>query len=108
MILDESLFEDFYDYGTGPVSGTDVIDLHTTGFSYYNDFLSKNKSDYLRHKHNLVGEVVMMSPEEYYEACAKYGYIDGVKNVDRLKYHRRLDKGVLDHLKDVLLVAKKK
>ena len=110
MILNEELFEDFYDYGTAAVSGSDVVDRNTTGFSFYTDFLSNNpaKKEYLRKSKNLVGEVVMMSPSEYFKLCSEYGYPDRHPSVEQLKTERRADKGVIKHLKDVLTVAKKK
>lgn len=98
--------DEFFDYRTAPVIGSEVVDLHHTGMSYYDDFLDSKNTDYLAKKLNLKGDVVMMSPEEYFAQCAKYGYIDGEKSVENLKASRRADKKILDHLKDVLLVAK--
>lgn len=105
------LFEqDFYDYGTAPVNGSDVVDLHKTGMSFYDDFLSRNNKtlQYLRDNKNLVGEVVMMSPEEYYQACSDYGFNDRHPSVEKLKRERKQDEKTIQRLRDVLTVYKKK
>lgn len=105
------LFEqDFYDYKTAPVNGSDVVDLTHTGMSFYDQFIQNNKDDldYLRNNKNLKGDVVMMSPEEYFQACSDYGFPNSHPSVDKLKYDRSLDKNTLQHLKDVLTVYKKK
>ena len=102
--------EQFYDYKTAPVQGDQVVDLHRTGMSYYNDFLSKDQEtlDYLRDEKNLTGTVIMMSPEEYFEECSKYGFIDSHPSVESLKQSRRRDTKILSHLKDVLTVYKRR
>ena len=102
--------KDFYDYKTAPVNGSDVVDKHRTGMSFYDDFLSGNKEtiDYLKREKNLVGEVVMMSPEEYFKACSESGFVNNHVPVETLKRQRRADVNTLNHLKDVLTVAKKK
>ena len=105
------LFEnDFYDYKTAAVNGSDVVDLHRTGMSYYDDFLSndKNTLQYLRDNKNLIGEVVMMSPEEYFQMCSDYGFPDRHPSVETLKQQRYADEKTIQHLKKVLTVAKKK
>lgn len=100
----------FYDYRTGDVQGSDVVDLHRTGMPYYDDFLlGDNKTlDYLKNKKNLVGEVVMMSPDEYFQACSDYGFPNSHPSVEKLKQQRSADKKTIQHLKSVLTVAKKK
>ena len=105
------LFEqDFYDYRTGDVKGSDVVDLHRTGMSYYDDFLSNDVKtlDYLRNSKNLVGEVVMMSPNEYFQWSSDYGFPNSHPSVELLKKQRYADQKTIQHLKDVLTVAKKK
>ena len=105
------LFEqEFYDYKTAPVIGNKVIDLHRTGISYYDDFLSNDLKtiEYLRNNKNLVGEVVMMSPEEYFQACSDYGFPERHPSVERLKEQRRTDTEKLQFLKDVILIHKKR
>lgn len=100
--------EEFYDYKTAPVDGDQVIDLHKTGMSFYDDFLSNNPKtlEYLRDNKNLVGNVVMMSPDEYYQACSDYGFPNKHPSVDVLKHTRRIDERTLQHLKNVLTVYK--
>ena len=105
------LFEnDFYDYKTAPVNGSDVVDLHRTGMSFYDDFLSNNTKtlEYLKNNKNLVGEVVMMSPREYFKMCSDYGFPDRHPSIETLKQQRYADEKTIQHLKDVLTVAKKK
>lgn len=99
---------EFYDYKTLPVNGTQVIDPNKTGMSFYDQFLTDKELDYLHNKKNLKGDIIMMSPEEYYEACAKYGFPNSPVSVDNLKRTRRLSTDVLEHLKEVLLVHKKR
>lgn len=100
----------FYDYRTAPVSSNELIDATKTGMSFYDDFLDKNKEtvDYLIKKHNMIGNIVMMSPEEYYQACSDYGYPNSHPSVDALKADRRYDKNTLQHLHDVINVYKKR
>ena len=107
MILDE---QDFYDYKTGLVDGSDVVDLHKTGMSFYDDFLSNNSKtiDYLKREKNLEGTVEYMSPEEYFKACSDYGFPNGHPSVEKLKQERARDTKTLNHLKDVLTVYKHK
>ena len=104
------LENDFYDYRTDDVKGSDVVDLHKTGMSFYDDFLSNDLKtlDYLRNSKNLVGEVVMMTPNEYFKLCSEYGFPNRHPSVETLKQQRYADKKTIQHLKDVLLVAKKK
>lgn len=102
--------ERFYDYKTAPVTNGQVVDLNRTGMSFYDDFLSNDHKtlEYLKNSKNLVGEVVMMSPDEYFQACADYGFIDSHPTVDSLKKGRAKDTKILDHLKDVLTSYKKR
>ena len=107
MILRE---EEFFDYRTAPVNGKDVVDLHRTGMSFYDDFLSGDQKtlQYLKDKKNLSGEVVMMSPDEYFQACSDYGFPNSHPSVENLKQDRARDVKILDHLKQVLTVYKHK
>ena len=100
----------FYDYKTGNVEGTDVVDLHKTGMSFYDDFLLNDTKtiEYLRDKKNLAGKIVMMSPDEYFQLCSDYGFPNSHPSVDSLKKQRYSDEKTIQHLKDVLTVAKKK
>lgn len=102
--------EKFYDYRTAPVNGTDVVDLYHTGMSFYDQFLQNDTADikYLKEKKNLQGEVVMMTPEEYFQACSDYGFPSSHPSVETLKQQRYRDLNTLNHLKDVLIVYKKR
>lgn len=101
---------EFFDYRTAPVNGSEVVDLHRTGMSFYDDFLSNNPKtlDYLRTNKNLEGSVVMMTPEEYFKACSDYGFPGSHPSVEALKQQRRADEKIIQHLKNVLTVAKKR
>ena len=101
---------EFFDYHTQPVSGKEVVDLYRTGMSYYDEFLSKDPKviERLRSRENLVGKVVKMSPEQYYQACSDYGFINSHPSVEALKQGRRADTKILDHLKRVLTEYKKR
>ena len=99
--------EKFYDYRTAEVSGDKIFDERTTGVSFYNQFLNSSDLDYLRNKKNLVGKIVYMSPNEYYEDCGKYGFGHPV-SAESLKSQRASDKETIEHLKQVLTVYKKR
>lgn len=99
--------EKFYDYRTAEISGDRIFDERTTGVSFYNQFLNAKDSEYLRSKKNLRGEVVLMSPEEYYVECGKHGFGHPV-SPESLKSQRASDKSTIEHLKQVLTVYKKR
>ena len=100
--------EKFYDYGTGRVSGKDVIDITKTGTSFYDDFLTNKGREYLKNKHNLKGEIQYMTPNEYFSACGKYGFPRGDISPETLKHQRANDVNTIEHLKEVILKYKKK
>ena len=104
------LEKQFYDYKTAPVVDDQVVDQYRTGMPYYDDFLtgSAETKNYLLKEKNLIGEIVMMSPEEYYRACVEYAFPHTGVTVESLKSGRRRDKETLDHLKDVLIVHKRR
>ena len=97
----------YYDYGTATYENNgDVIDVHHTGISFYDQFLTTRDIDYLRDKKNLQGTIVMMSPQKYYEECATN--IFGC-SVEKLKKGRgEYDRPIIDKLHSVLNVYKKK
>ena len=102
---------DDFDYGTGDVNGSDIFDTSTTGTTgSWRDLLLGNDVDYYKNKKNLVGEIVQMSPQEYYEACANMFSSKKHKKVtaDELKQQREYDKKTLDYLKTVITDKKKK
>ena len=96
-----------YDYKTLPVNGTQVIDPNKTGMSFYDQFLDDKETHYLHNNKNLRGDVVMMSPQKYYELCSKHGFGHEVP-VDKLKQSRAAAQKNIEHLKNVLTVQKKR
>lgn len=99
--------EGIYDYGTAPYTGDgNVIDTNHTGISFYDQFLGTKELDYLHNKKNLKGEIVMMSPHEYYEECA---YKIFNTTVSKLKRERgEYDKHIIEKLHKVLHTYKRK
>ena len=47
-----------------------VINTNSTGVSYYDNFLNSSDLKYMENAKNRTGEVVYMSPNEYYTECA--------------------------------------
>jgi hypothetical protein len=62
------------------------FNLKYTGMSYYDNFLDTKNLEYMRSHKNRTGEIVYMTPEEYYYRCAED--IFGV-TVDYLKDSRK-------------------
>ena len=46
------------------------FDVTTTGTSFYDNFLKPEGLKYMQEDKNLTGEIVMMSPNEYFEKCS--------------------------------------
>ena len=94
------------DYGTGPVEGKDIFDTSTLGgFSYKELCIPGNKeNEYMKSAKNRVGEIVWMSPNEYYSLSAKIFNT----TVDNLIADRTFDKGRIEKLKNVILKDKRK
>lgn len=102
-----------FDYGTGEVRGSDIFDLSTTGtLGSWQDLLKGIDTDYYKNKKNLKGQVVQMSPNEYYRECAKMFRNKRNSNTtsEDLKTQRRRDNGedYIEDLKDVIIKKKKK
>lgn len=97
--------EQYYDYGTSAVTGTEIVDVHKTGMSFYDEFLTSSGREYLENKKNLSGKIVYMSPDEYYNKCATRIFNT---TVEKLKQEREADKRTLAKLKNVLQVYKRK
>ena len=93
----------FYDYGTELISGNNVIDTKHTGMSFYDDFLDPKNAKYMLEEKNLKGKIVMMSPEQYYEECARVCWPGRNVTVEKLKYERGvLGKNTINKLKQVV------
>lgn len=48
-----------------------VFDINDTKVSYYNDFLDPKGLEYMQNQKNRTGEIVYMSPDEYFRECAE-------------------------------------
>lgn len=97
--------QEYYDYGTEFITDGDIIDTHHTGTSYYDQFLDPSQTSYLKDTKNLVGDIVYMSPTEYYENCAKKIFNS---SVDHLKKTRKSDVNTINKLKTVIQHYKRK
>ena len=62
-----------------------------TDTSYYNNFLNANDLAYMQKAKNRNGEIIMMTPNEYFEACAKEIF-RGRHSVKDLKHQREYSK----------------
>lgn len=91
----------FYDYGTKTFDGINPFDVRKTGVSFYNQFLSD--PDYMEEYKNLKHKIVELSPEQYFEECAKIFNSTYDSQINQTK----ADKQVLVHLKEVLQKYKK-
>lgn len=105
--LNESLLnedEQFYDYGTAQVSNDQIFDTTKTGMSYYNNFLNTKDYEYMRKSKNLEGKIVMMTPNEYFDACAD------IFNSSRDKQIKiaESDPDIIEHLVKVITEYKKR
>lgn len=72
-----------------------------TGTSFGNDFLNKKDLKYRQEYKNRTGEIVMMSPEDYFWECSQYGFSHFV-SVNNLKKQRRANQANVDYLKDLM------
>ena len=65
-----------------------------TGISYYDEFLTDEGLKYMQSHKNRTGEIVMMSPNEYYKECADNLFTGS--SVQSLKEQRRATPGTVD------------
>ncbi len=72
-----------------------------TGTSFGNDFLNKKDLKYRQEYKNRTGEIVMMSPEDYFWECSQYGFSHFV-SVNNLKKQRKANQANVDYLKDLM------
>ena len=85
----------------------------TTGMSYYDNFLNEKDLDYMQQAKNLTGEIIMMSPNEYYEACShdifKGSGNSSVEDLKRQREHSRFKDNTLfiDKYKQLMQSGKK-
>ena len=62
-------------------------------------------NDYMRKAKNLKGEIVYMTPQEYFELCAKYCFSNS--SVEKLKAQRRRDKDTIEWMTNQIQTGKK-
>lgn len=91
------------DYGTGTVVGDDIFDKSTHA-PFYDDLI--DDPEYMKRKYNLKGEIVKMSPNEYFSDCATY--IFPTSTVELLKQSRGGDKEDIEYLKKLITEYKKR
>ena len=91
--------EKFWDYRTAEVNGKDIFDTSKTGMSYYDTFLTDNEErDEIRDIKGIDGRIVEMSPNEYFEECAKiFGTTAEYEKQTTLE-----DADKIEHLKEVI------
>ena len=94
--------EQFWDYKTSEVTDKILFDTTTTGVSDYNDFF--NDHEYLRKKKNLVGEIKMITPNQYFEGCAKIFN----SSAEKQKNSIAREEDTIEYLKEVILKYKRK
>ena len=58
-------------YIRAAVSPDSVFDVGDTHVSYYNEFLDPDGQKYMQNSKNRTGEIVYMSPDEYFKICAE-------------------------------------
>lgn len=71
-------------YIRASASASGVFDENDTHVGYYNNFLNPKDLKYMQESKNRTGEIIMMTPDEYYEACSKVFN----QSVNDLKYQR--------------------
>lgn len=55
-------------YIRADASANTVFDINDTHVGFYNNFLNPKDLKYMQESKNRTGEIVWMTPEEYYEA----------------------------------------
>lgn len=58
-------------YIRAAVSPDNVFDINNTHASYYNEFLKPDGLKYMQDHKNRTGEIVYMSPDDYFRECAE-------------------------------------
>lgn len=96
--------EKFYDYRTGKVDlkSCDIFDKTKTGFSFYNNLI--DDPEYMKKSKGLVGSIVMMTPNEYFEHCGEIFHTSKQTQID----HTLADKDNIQYLKQVILKYNRK
>ena len=89
--------QEFYDYHTGNITGSNLFDTTKTGVSDYDDMLRDPK--YWSEEKNLTAKIVELTPLQYYRECATKVFNT---TVDSLKMQRQRDVRVIEHLNKVI------
>lgn len=98
------LVEDF-DYKTYQVDGTNIFDTTKTGMSYYDQLIPGHpENTYMKEAKNLKGEIVYLTPLEYYQECAKNIFNTSVES---LKKQRSCSQEYIEKLKKIITKKKK-
>ena len=92
------------DIDTSMFAGTPIVPH--TGFSYYDDFLNSEELAYKQQAKNRTGEIVLMSPTEYYKECSLYGF-DHRVSLSYLMENRRANDETLEWLTNQLAQGNK-
>ena len=93
-----------YRYIRASVAYTDVFDINSTDMSYYDNFLNAKDLKYMQDSKNRTGEIVNMTPTEYYQACADdiFG-----KPVESIKQQRASNAEAIQEYTDAMLSGDK-
>lgn len=98
------LVEDF-DYKTCQVDGTNIFDVNKTGMSYYDQLIPGHpENTYMKKAKNLKGEIIYLTPLEYYQECAKNIFNTSVES---LKKQRSYSQEYIEKLKKIIVEKKK-
>lgn len=92
-----------YNYGTGNVDGDDIFDVNVQSNGYVREYLEE--PEYMKEKNGKKAEIVYMTPQQYYEDCAKYCF-GGDVSVEQLKESRGSNLPNIEHLKRVIQEGK--
>ena len=84
--------------------GPNVFKLDTDT-SYYNNFLNERDLEYMQKSKNRTGEVVYMTPSEYYQECASKIFQE--TSVDNLKKQRGANADRISQYKEDMLAGDK-
>ena len=101
--VNEAYEEPPIDFGTGEAKGKDIFD-RKTHTPFYDRILKYPEE--AAEEENLKGEIVMMSPNEYYRECATKIFRD--TTIDDIKEQRRWNKNNLAYLTKLVTKYKKK
>lgn len=93
--------KDIVDFGTGIVIGDDIFDDYTHS-SFYDDLIKD--PEYMSKHYNLKGDVVMMTPNEYFKECAEKVFNTSVSS---LRKQREIDEFTLQEIEDLIVKYKR-